>query len=326
MSAIARIQVRRDTAARLNTTIPLSGEPVYSTDTTVLKIGSGVIPWTALDSIVTSNPTNGIIVPTASNANIVTNGSQVGMIINNPLSNGIEVNNNNRATGTGILVNNPNSGIIVNNSNLNGVSVNTPGVYGVSVNGSPTQASLYVTGTPVCGLKIAPTYNTTIPTGILINGLATTGVNVSSQSTTGINVSGGSATGISISGQTTTGLSISGANSTPSITLTNAISISGNPTNGINIGGKPTNGINIGSNAFTIPTGIQIGASGIVTNALDINNANTTKKYCVGGVQVVGAQQAGVKDSQGLGDIQGQFNLLLSQLRAHGLINPNVIL
>ena len=36
-----QIKIRRDTATNLNSIIPALGEPVYATDTNVLKIGNG---------------------------------------------------------------------------------------------------------------------------------------------------------------------------------------------------------------------------------------------------------------------------------------------
>lgn len=49
---------------------------------------------------------------------------------------------------------------------------------------------------------------------------------------------------------------------------------------------------------------------------------NVSSGYSVGGTQVVGVQGAAVSNATGTGDIVAQFNMLLSRLRAHGLIAP----
>jgi len=52
---MATIQVKRGAENDLNTITPASGEPVFSTDTKVLKIGDGVNTWASLGSFSTSN-------------------------------------------------------------------------------------------------------------------------------------------------------------------------------------------------------------------------------------------------------------------------------
>lgn len=57
---MTKLLLRRDTSANLNPIIPSLGEPVFSTDTQVLKVGDGSTTWANLPAI--NQDTSGCIV------------------------------------------------------------------------------------------------------------------------------------------------------------------------------------------------------------------------------------------------------------------------
>ena len=285
MSATARIQLRRDTSTNLSDITPSQGEPVYSTDTKVLKIGDDYNEWSVLNSIVTSNSTTGITVPAVTTEKLVVSGTtSTGIDVSGITSTGLKVSG--EASTEGILI----SGITPTGINITGANTT-----GIDVSGT-TSTGIDVSGITSTGLKVSGEASTSgievsgaTPTGIEVSGATTTGIDVSGATTTGLKVSGEASTsGILVSGATTTGIDVSGnASST-------GLLVSGTAPTGIDVSGATTTGIDVSGNAST--QGILV--SGATPTGIDVSGATTTGINLTGpktnGVVIGGATGAGL--------------------------------
>lgn len=72
-----KIQLRRDTAANLANVILAVGEPGFSTDTKILKIGDGVSTWSNLPAINSGGSSGGVSDVTLDGTSVVTSGVAV---------------------------------------------------------------------------------------------------------------------------------------------------------------------------------------------------------------------------------------------------------